>query len=341
MSTDGLAAALGVDRANALWRFVRSALPMPELGLEAASADASFRNYWRLYGADRPLLVMNAPPAHENVRPWVDVSLRLRDAGLHAPEVLSADVEAGFLLIEDLGDTLYLNALDRRTVEGLYGLALGALEQMHLRVATQGLPAYDEARLQAELELFPLWFVQGHLGRPWSAADQARWSALCARLVSSALEQPQTFVHRDFHSRNLLVTSTPPGIIDFQDAVRGPITYDLVSLLRDCYVAWEPEAVVEWAEGQRERLARSAGLEVGRTRWRRWFDWIGLQRHLKVLGIFARLNYRDGKPGYLKDLPLVLHYTLSVADRYGELAPFAEWLDGITAGVDLSQPRSG
>lgn len=341
MSIDGLVAALGVDRANALWRFVRQALPTPELGIEAASADASFRNYWRLYGADRPLLVMNAPPAHENVRPWVDVSLRLRDAGLHAPEVLSADVQSGFLLIEDLGNTLYLGALDTRSVDGLYGCALGALEQMHLRASTRGLPVYDESRLQAELDLFPIWFVERHLGRAWSAADQQRWATLCTRLIGSALEQPQTFVHRDFHSRNLLVTAHPPGIIDFQDAVQGPITYDLVSLLRDCYVAWPPELVVEWAEGHRERLVRNAGLEVGRTRWRRWFDWIGLQRHLKVLGIFARLNYRDAKPGYLKDLPLVLHYVLSVAERYGELAPFAEWLDSITAGTDLTLPRGG
>ncbi len=339
MSTDGLVASLGLDRANALWRFVRAALPDPELGIESASSDASFRNYWRLYGADRPLLVMNAPPAHENVRPWVEVSLRLRDAGLHAPEVLHADVEQGFLLIEDLGDTLYLGALDQRSVDGLYGCACGALQQMHQRVAVDGLPNYDDARLQAELDLFPVWFVARHLGRDMAPADVQRWTQLCARLKSSALEQPQTFVHRDFHSRNLLVTTQSPGIIDFQDAVRGPITYDLVSLLRDCYIAWAPELVIEWAEGHRERLVRHAGLEVGRTRWRRWFDWIGLQRHLKVLGIFARLHYRDGKPAYLKDLPLVLHYVLSVADRYGELAPFAEWLDGITAGVDLTRPR--
>lgn len=340
MSNDALSAALGVDRANALWRFVRAALPSAELGIEAASADASFRNYWRLYGAGRPLLVMNAPPAHENVRPWVDVSLRLRDAGLHAPEVLSADVEQGFLLIEDLGTSLYLPALDLKSVDELYGHALDALEQMHRRVVVDGLPSYDAKRLQAELDLFPVWFVERHLGRAWGAAEQERWQTLCAKLVGSALEQPQTFVHRDYHSRNLLITERSPGIIDFQDAVVGPITYDLVSLLRDCYIAWAPEQVSDWVEGHRERLVRGAGLEVGRTRWRRWFDWIGVQRHLKVLGIFARLNYRDGKPGYLKDLPLVLHYVLSVAERYGELAPFAEWLDGLTAGVDLTRPRA-
>lgn len=340
MSIDGLVAALGVERANALWRFVRAALPSAELGIEAASADASFRNYWRLYGAGRPLLVMNAPPAHENVRPWVDVSLRLRDAGLHAPEVLNADVEQGFLLIEDLGNALYLPALGQKTVDGLYGHALGALEQMHRRVAVQGLPTYDATRLQAELDLFPTWFVERHLGRSMGPAEQERWQQLCVKLIGSALEQPQTFVHRDYHSRNLLITDQTPGIIDFQDAVVGPITYDLVSLLRDCYVAWAPEQVIDWAEAHRERLVRGAGLEVGRTRWRRWFDWIGLQRHLKVLGIFARLNYRDGKPGYLMDLPLVLHYVLSVAERYGELAPFAEWLDELTAGVDLSRPRA-
>lgn len=340
MQFSHLQTALGSERAAALLQFCRQAVGVEPLSIDAASADASFRNYWRVQCGNQTRLLMNAPPGLEDVRPWVDINLRLCDAGLHAPAIYAADVEQGFLLIEDLGDVLYLNALDQDSVESLYSAATSAVAQLQQRGVCDGLPDYDEALLRTELGLFSHWFLGRHLGLALSAADDQRIELCVQRLVGSALEQPQVFVHRDFHSRNLLICEPSPGIIDFQDAVRGPMTYDYVSLLRDCYIAWEPAQVVDWIEALRERAVASGQVDVGRTRWRRWFDWMGVQRHLKVLGIFARLNYRDQKPGYLKDLPLVLHYVLSVAERYGELAPLADWLHRHCEGVDITRARA-
>ena len=306
----------------------------------AASADASFRSYWRVRRGMRSWVVMNAPPDKEDVGPFIDIAARLRAAGLNAPEVIAQDLAQGFLLLSDLGVRTYLPELGESTVASLYGDAFDALQRMQTQVDATGLPAYDEARLTTEMELFPTWFLQRHLGHEPVPAEIELIEACMQRLLDSAAEQPVAFVHRDYHSRNLMIVpGANPGIIDFQDAVVGPLTYDLVSLLKDCYIQWPLARVHGWAETYRLRLVEAGIVQVGPTRWRRWFDWMGLQRHLKVLGIFARLNYRDGKAGYLNDLPLVLNYSLSVCARYGELAAFGEWLEKTTRGLDLTQPR--
>jgi aminoglycoside/choline kinase family phosphotransferase len=307
----------------------------------AASADASFRSYWRVQAEGRDWIVMDAPPDKEDVGPWLDIAGRLRAAGLNAPEVRAADRVQGFLLLSDLGTRTYLPELSEATVDSLYGDALDALFRMQTQVDTTGLPAYDAARLTTEMELFETWFLRRHLGYEASCDETDVIEAAMTRLLASAAEQPVAFVHRDYHSRNLMIVpGANPGIIDFQDAVVGPLTYDLVSLLKDCYIEWPLDRVYGWVEAYRQRLVAAGIVSVGTTRWRRWFDWMGLQRHLKVLGIFARLYYRDGKAGYLKDLPLVLKYTLSTCERYGELAPFGEWLEKRTRGIELTQPRT-
>jgi N-acetylmuramate 1-kinase len=329
------------DRTKALARFAQQHLGVLDGPPQAASADASFRSYWRVHQGSRSWVVMNAPPDKEDVGPFIDIAARLRRAELNAPAVLAQDLAQGFLLLSDLGTRTYLPELDEDRVESLYGDALGALLAMQTRVDGSGLPSYDAARLTTEMQLFDNWFLQRHLGHQSSSAETGLIETCMQKLVGSALEQPTRFVHRDYHSRNLMVVpGTNPGIIDFQDAVLGPITYDLVSLLKDCYIQWPLERVYAWAEDYRQRLLGAGVVEVGRTRWRRWFDWMGLQRHLKVLGIFARLNYRDGKAGYLNDLPLVLDYTLATCERYGELTAFGEWLEQRTRGVDLTRARA-
>jgi hypothetical protein len=330
---------LSPERRQQLREFAAAALGQPVTRIESASADASFRSYWRIVDAKPSCVVMDAPPDKEDVRPWLDIARRLRAAGLNAPDVRAADLEQGFVLMCDLGTRLYLSELSMTTADDLYGDALEALFRAQQGVDCTGLPAYDRNRLTAEMELLPTWFLQRHLG---VAPDCAGWDQLEVtfdRLVNNALAQPARFVHRDYHSRNLLVVpGANPGIIDFQDAVRGPLTYDLVSLLRDCYIAWPRDRVLAWAEAYRRRMADAGLTDADAATWKRWFDLMGLQRHLKVLGIFCRLWYRDGKAGYLGDLPLVLRYTLDVADEYAELRDFAHWLRDRVAGRDLTRP---
>lgn len=332
---------LDPQRLAALRDFAASRLRDPAVAPEPASSDASFRSYWRLRSGGRSYVVMNAPPDKEDVAPWLDVARRLRVAGLNAPEVFATDLAQGFILMSDLGTRTYLPELRDDTVDALYGDALQALLRMQAQADADGLPAYDHPRLLAELELMPTWFLQRHLGlapacEGWDVIEQA-----FDLLLRSALAQPRAFAHRDWHSRNLLVVEgANPGIVDFQDAVRGPLTYDLVSLLRDCYIAWPRERVLAWAEGHRLAL-RAAGLtDADAATWKRWFDLMGIQRHVKVLGIFCRLWYRDGKAGYLGDLPLVLRYTLDVADEYPELRAFADFLRRAVDGRDLRVPRA-
>jgi aminoglycoside/choline kinase family phosphotransferase len=332
------------QRAEALRKFAARALSDDSITVEAASADASFRSYWRVKSNDglrmgATFIVMDAPPDREDLAPWLDVAKRLRAAHLNAPEVLAEDRTQGFVLMGDLGSRTYLWELNTDTVDALYKAALDALLVMQTRADTEGLPAYDEPRLRAEMELLPEWFVARHLGTSVTADEREMLDGVFAALVASALEQPQVFVHRDYHSRNLLIASPNPGIIDFQDAVRGPVTYDLVSLLRDCYVSWPADRVYAWANAYRDRLVDKNVLKFGELRWKRWFDFMGVQRHVKVLGIFARLNYRDGKAGFLKDLPLVLKYTVEVAAKYKELKPLADWLQKRVGSRDVSQPR--
>lgn len=326
------------ERLEALRRFAAQWLADDLVKPERASADASFRSYWRVASRGRSFVVMDAPPGKEDLGPWLDVDRRLRAASLNAPEVLASDTTQGFVLMSDLGTRTYLPELAEASVDRLYGDAFDALLAMQTRVDATGLPGYDEPRLMAELELFPEWFLKRHLD---VVPDCDEWDIVegaFRALINSALEQPRRFVHRDYHSRNLMIVEgRNPGIIDFQDAVLGPVTYDLVSLLRDCYIAWPAERVQAWSNRHRDRLVDAGVLNFGELRWKRWFDWMGLQRHLKVLGIFCRLWYRDGKRGYLDDLPLVLKYTLDVAGRYKDLAPFADWLRAKVGDRDVRQ----
>lgn len=301
--------------------------------LEPASADASFRRYFRVWkpsGATR--VVMDAPPDKEDTRPYLQVARLLGECGVHVPEVEAADTARGLLLLEDLGSTPMLARLRAGgDADQLYGEALTALALIQLRgaAAAGALRPYDAEALEREMRLLPDWFCARHL----QLAPDAETAALLAEtfgfLIRELLAQPLVLVHRDYHSRNLMITpDRSPGVIDFQDALAGPIGYDLVSLLKDCYISWPRARVVAWLDAYRGRL-RAAGASVGVSgeEFLRWFDLAGLQRHLKVLGIFARLWYRDGKSGYLADLPLTLDYVRDTAARYSELQRFTAWVE--------------
>jgi aminoglycoside/choline kinase family phosphotransferase len=300
--------------------------------IEPASADASFRRYFRLIRGKDSYIVMDAPPEKEAVTPFIGVAQSLLGIGLNVPVILARDVERGLLLLSDLGKRQYLSdLLAGSDVERLYGDALDALVRLQTRggEAARALPPYDRAALIREMDLFAEWFLGRHLGQQPASAERAILDRLFETLAQSALAQPAVFVHRDYHSRNLLVTDEDnPGILDFQDAVRGAATYDVVSLLKDCYIEWPRERVIGWLLRFRERLER-AGLDPGGDDEAliRRFDLMGLQRHIKVLGIFARLFYRDGKAGYLEDLPRVLAYTREAAALYPETAEFARYID--------------
>lgn len=302
--------------------------------LAPASADASFRRYFRIQSAQGPRIIMDAPPPQEDVRPFLHVAGLIQAAGLHGPEVLAADVEQGFLLLSDLGNTLYLDAVQAdggAQAERLMREAVTALVQWQAKVDASSLPPYDDALLRRELALFPEWCVQREYGVTWTAEQQARWQRICDRLVASALAQPTVAVHRDWMPRNLMVTEPNPGILDFQDAVRGPISYDVASLLRDAFLSWDEERELDWAVRYWES-ARKAGLPVDADFGEFWrqLEWMGLQRHLKVLGIFCRLKHRDGKPKYSADLPRFFQYAVRVANRYVELKPLIPLLETLT-----------
>jgi hypothetical protein len=312
------------SRLEGLKRWLDAVLDVTDYELRPASADASFRRYFRVRAAGATHIVMDAPPDKQDLQPFLAVAGRLRELGLNVPEVLDQDPGAGYLLLTDLGERTYLQELTPATVERLYGDALGALVVLQAGIYTgsEFLPPYDEALLRRELEIFREWYLGRHLAVTLTPPQQQALAAAFDVLVASALEQPRVWVHRDYHSRNLMVTTrNNPGILDFQDAVVGPVTYDLASLLRDCYIAWPREQVLDWAKGYFE-LARQSGLPVGEDdgRFLRWFDLMGAQRHLKAAGIFARLHHRDGKPGYLADIPRTLGYVLEVSARYPELA---------------------
>jgi aminoglycoside/choline kinase family phosphotransferase len=307
-------------------------LRLPVLRIEPASSDASFRRYFRVFCNAGTYVVMDAPPGKEDVRPYLKVSQLLESLGAHVPHVHEADAQRGLLLLEDLGATLYLERLDAGDdPEPLYADALRVLVaiQVHGRQACAQLAPYDRSALAREMALMPEWFLCRHLTLA-PAADETRLiDAAFEFLIAEALAQPVVFVHRDYHARNLMVVSERnPGIIDFQDALRGPVAYDLVSLLKDCYIAWPRARVVEWVSGYRE-LLRSQGGAAGESeqQFLRWFDLIGVQRHIKVLGIFCRLWYRDGKPGYLPDLPRTLDYVRDTCARYAELSALGSFLE--------------
>ena len=318
------------SRLEALKDWVGTVLDTAEYEIKPASADASFRRYFRVFVGGSTHIVMDAPPDKEDMRPFIHIAERLYALGLNVPQVRQQNLEQGFLLLSDLGQRLYLAQLSEATVERLYGDALGALLILQAGVFTDAaaLPAYDNALLLREMSLFREWYIGRHLGVELSSAQAAALDQSFALLCRSALEQPQVWVHRDYHSRNLMLTEVNnPGILDFQDAVLGPVTYDLVSLLRDCYIAWPRARVEDWALGY-QTLALQSGIPVctEEARFLRWFDLMGVQRHLKATGIFARLNHRDGKPGYLGDIPRTLAYVLDVAGRYADLEPLARVL---------------
>lgn len=300
--------------------------------LAPASADASFRRYFRIESKNPTyptLIVMDAPPQHEPLDSFIEIDLLLFEAGLHVPQILEQNIEDGFLLLSDLGHKTYLEALKDESANALYRDAIHALVQMQLASKPNVLPNYDQALLQRELDLFPEWYLKQHLQLELSAIQTAQMQQAFALIIENNLAQEKVFVHRDFHSRNLTVTDqNNPGILDFQDAVYGPITYDAASLWRDAYIAWPEEKVIDWVIQFWEE-GRKSGLPMPSDfgHFYRDFEWMGLQRHLKVLGIFARLFHRDGKDGYLKDIPLVLDYAIATANRYIELKPLARILE--------------
>ncbi|PWQ94113.1 aminoglycoside phosphotransferase family protein [Leucothrix arctica] len=293
----------------------------PTATLEVASADASFRRYFRVQQGQSTWVAMDAPPDKETLIPFIDITERLLAQQVNAPAIFQRSLEQGFLLLSDLGSTPYLPELNTKTADSLYQDAFTALLQIQ-QANVEGLPCYDDALLQREMDLMPDWFLAEHLGITLSSDEQKMLQGVFNCLKANALEQPQVFVHRDYHSRNLMVTvENNPGVIDFQDAVLGPICYDLVSLLRDCYISWPEARVYQWVSDYQTRATEQGLMSAVSTDvFMTWFDFIGLQRHIKVLGIFARLNHRDGKSGYLKDLPLTLSYVITVTKRYPELS---------------------
>ncbi|HYR01101.1 MAG TPA: phosphotransferase, partial [Casimicrobiaceae bacterium] len=308
-----------------------------------------FRRYFRLtpltpWRGHASVIAMDAPPPREDCRPFVHVAELLIAAGVHAPAVLAQDLAQGYLLLEDLGDRTYLAALDPASAPPLYSDAIEALIRWQQATREGELPPYDEERLARELDLFPEWYVAKHLGRTLSAAQAATLRQAFRAILDNNLAQPAAFVHRDYHSRNLMVTAANPGVLDFQDAVCGPITYDLVSLLRDAYIAWDEAQQIDWAVRYWER-ARAGRLPVRRDFAAFWrdFEWMGVQRQLKVLGIFARLAHRDGKRGYLDDMPRVMAYLRGACARYGALHPLLGLLDELedrapVVGYSFSRP---
>lgn len=326
------------EQAFAAWLAAQSSRHgLDPASLRPASADASFRRYFRIDARDGSRIVMDAPPTHENCRPFVQVAGLLRDAGLRAPAVLDWDEVQGFLLLDDLGATTYLQALTGGTrpmnateAAPLYLAALDALVRLQGIDAATRVPPYDRALLQRELGLFPDWYIARHCQLVLGEAERTQLARCFELILDACTAQPAVLVHRDYHSRNLMQPADggPPGVLDFQDAVWGPVTYDLASLLRDAYIEWDEAAQIDWAVRYWER-ARKAGVPVSADFGDFWrdFEWMGLQRHLKVLGIFARLYHRDGKDGYLKDLPLVWRYAHRVAARYHGLGPLALLLE--------------
>jgi len=320
-----------LNRAEQLQRWLKATLA-EDFAIAPASDDASFRRYFRVSrGGGKPsLIAMDAPPDKESCEPFVRVAKLFGGAGVHVPVIHAQDLAQGFLLLSDLGDTTYLAALDERSAGSLYGHALEALVRIQLASRPAALPDYDRELLERELRLFPDWYISRQLRRELSAGQAAALDTTFSAILENNLSQSRVFVHRDYHSRNLMVSEPCPGILDFQDAVYGPITYDLVSLLRDAYISWQEEKVIDWAVRYWEK-ARSARLPVAAdfADFYRDFEWMGAQRQLKVLGIFARLSFRDGKHGYLKDQPLVMRYLRRTCERYGELAPLARLLDDL------------
>ena len=321
-----------MNRLEQLRSWISAQLQEAVAELTPASEDASFRRYFRFAHRGGTLIAMDAPPQQEDCAPYVRVARLFRTAGVNVPEIRAQDLDRGFLLLTDFGSTTYLDALASGDAHKLYCDAIDALLAIQTASRAGELPDYSEALLKREVDLFRDWYVARHLDKELSGEQLQSLERTCALVLVCNLAEPRVYVHRDHHSRNLMLTDPNPGILDFQDAVLGPITYDLVSLLKDAYIEWPEEQVLDWVVRYWEK-ARAAGLPVRDdfAAFYRDFEWMGVQRHLKVLGIFARLWHRDGKDRYLGDLPLVLRYTERTARRYRELAPLARLLDDVHA----------
>ena len=317
-----------MDRYTSLQDWIARQFPGKAFTLSPASADASFRRYFRVSFPDSSLIAMDAPPPQEDCRPFVRVAALMAVAKIHVPAVLAQDLARGFLLLSDLGATTYLAALNPDNADQLFGDAIDTLIRWQLASREGVLPAYDETLLRRELDLFPEWYLGRHLGIKLSSRQSESLEKIFSLILAGNLAQPKVYVHRDYMPRNLMVCNPNPGVLDFQDAVFGPISYDVASLFKDAFVSWEEERVLDWTVRYWER-ARRAGLPVNADfgAFYRDFEWMGLQRHLKVLGIFARICHRDGKPGYVEDTPRFLGYVRAVALRYAALAPLLRLLD--------------
>ncbi len=318
-----------MKREQQLTTWLQSQFPGETFDLTPASADASFRRYFRATFSDGTTrIIMDAPPEHEDCRPFLHVGGLFEQAGAHVPHVYAEDLAQGFLLLSDLGNTTYLQALNVDNARELYADATDALIKIQLASNPDELPPYDEALLRRELNLFPDWYISKHLGVTLTKIQNEKLQTVFDRIVANNLAQPRVYVHRDYHSRNLMYTTSNPGVIDFQDAVYGPITYDLASLFKDAYIKWDEAEIIDWLIGYWQK-ARKAGLPVhddfGQFYWD--YEWMGAQRHIKVLGIFARLCHRDGKDGYLKDMPLVMEYLRAASARYVDLKPLFNLLN--------------
>ena len=318
-----------MQRLRQLTEWLQNQFPGQTFELAPASADASFRRYFRAtFPTGETRVVMDAPPQHEDCRPFLHIGKLFEDAGTHVPHVYAQDLEQGFLLLSDLGNTTYLQALNADNARDLYGAATDALLRIQLASRENELPPYDEALLRRELGLFPEWYVARHLGVTLNNKQQEALEKTFRRILDNNLAQPRVYVHRDYHSRNLMLTEPNPGILDFQDAVYGPITYDLVSLFKDAYIKWDEEQTMDWLIRYWDK-ARAAGLPVHQDfgEFYRDYEWMGVQRHIKVLGIFARLYHRDGKEAYLNDMPLVFEYLYRACARYVDLKPLQVLLE--------------
>jgi aminoglycoside/choline kinase family phosphotransferase len=315
-------------RAQQAYDWACAQLGRQDLAIAPASADASFRRYFRLSTAGQSWVLMDAPPDKENCEPFIHIAGLVRDAGLNGPIVHAQDLSQGFLLLSDLGTQTYLHVINETNADDLFAPAITALIRWQLSSKTDELPPYDDALLRRELALFPDWYVAKHLKRELTPAQAALLRGAEDVLVANALVQPKVYVHRDYMPRNLMISTPNPGILDFQDAVYGPISYDVVSLFKDAFLSWPEQRVRAWAT-QYWNEARTAGLPLvdDFNVFYQQFELMGLQRHLKVLGIFARINYRDGKPHYLKDTPRFIRYVREVAGRYTELAGLVQLFD--------------
>jgi N-acetylmuramate 1-kinase len=338
-----------MDRLELLKDWLRARRPDLNDALQPASSDASFRRYFRVSdGQGKSFIVMDAPPDRENCEPFIRIDRLFGDAGAHVPAILEQDTALGFLLLSDMGSVTYLdeltqlrgNAGDHDRIDALYRESIRALVGIQRASAEGVLPPYDRALLERELRLFPEWYVQRQLHAALGEAQARHMESAFEAIIANNLSQGRVFVHRDYHSRNLMVCEPNPGILDFQDAVYGPVTYDLVSLLRDAYIEWEEERVIDWCVRYWE-LARKSGIPVPAdfADFYRDFEWMGVQRQIKVVGIFARLAIRDGKTVYLGDQPLVLKYLRAACRRYRELAGFARLLDELEAGAGVAAAR--